>query len=270
MNYFKNLQQLRQAMVESSTKRPQPETSESFIPSRQTQAPQEDTQSLIERSAQWLSTIKQGTQNVKEQAPEVETGSSPLIKALGEALFSDKPTSKERKESFIKRRDTDSPSRYAPERPNEKAYKNILSDEASEVTSPGYGDLSQKRIESVIRQEAAARKIDPDVAVAIFRSEGAGSYQSQVKRQGKGSYGGKEDSYGPFQLYRGGGLGNEYEKLTGRNLRQDNTEEGVTNQIRFALDRAVTQGWSPWYGRKTAGVGVRQGLTNAVALGNWK
>lgn len=143
--------------------------------------------------------------------------------------------------------------------------------EAPDSLSPGYPEeLTQKEIELIIEREAIAREMDPSVAIAIFRSEGAGNYQSQIPREGEGSVGGKEASYGPYQLYIGGGLGNEYEEATGRSLVSDNTPEGIIKQIQFALDKAAEGGWSPWYGRKTAGVGVNQGLENAKPLYNWK
>jgi hypothetical protein len=178
----------------------------------------------------------------------------------------------DRIESFISRRSEDSPSTYAPERPSEKAERtgNTNLTDAPERVNPGYGDITQKQIEEVIAQEATLRNIDPKVAIAIFRSEGAGNYQSQIPRSGKGVHNGKEASFGPYQLFTGGGLGNEYEKNTGRNLLEDNTMDGITNQIRFSLDAAVDQGWTPWYGRKHAGVGTRDGLSGAKKLGNWK
>jgi hypothetical protein len=131
-------------------------------------------------------------------------------------------------------------------------------------------DLTRPEMEAIIQKEAALRNIEPSVAVAIFRSEGASNYQSQVERKGTGSLGGKEASFGPYQLYTGGGLGNAYEKATGRTLTEDNTREGVVKQIQFALDEAAKGGWSPWYGRKTAGVGVKQGLAAAKPIYNWK
>jgi hypothetical protein len=53
-------------------------------------------------------------------------------------------------------------------------------------------------------------------------------------------------------------------------LLTDNTVDGITNQIRFALDRAATQSWQPWYGRGPAGVGVNEGLENARPINNWR
>jgi hypothetical protein len=142
---------------------------------------------------------------------------------------------------------------------------------APEKVAAGYPEgLTQAQIEAIIQQEASLRNIEPSVAVAIFRAEGASNYQSQVARSGKGSLGGKEASFGPYQLYTGGGLGNAYEKATGRVLTQDNTVEGITTQIRFALDEAAKGGWTPWYGRGPAGVGERQGLSAAKPIYNWK
>lgn len=130
--------------------------------------------------------------------------------------------------------------------------------------------VPRDRMEAIIAEEAALRGIDPDIALRIFYHEGAGAYQSQIKRGGKGSLGGLEASFGPYQLFTGGGLGNEYEQVTGRTLTEDNTEEGIITQIRFALDKAAEQGWTPWYGRGPAGVGEREGLSNARPIGNWR
>jgi len=141
---------------------------------------------------------------------------------------------------------------------------------ASNVAAPGYPpEMTQARIEEIIREEAILRNIDPDTAIKIYREEGRISYQSGIDRTGSGSYNGKEASFGPYQLFIGGGLGNDYERLTGRSLITDNTVNGITNQIRFALDAAASQSWAPWYGRGPAGVGVNEGLENASPIGNW-
>jgi len=288
MNYANSLKALRARMLSKTTGMDMPESQglESFIPARAGQEqPQESTGDLLTRAAGWLSEVKSAASlmpNIRKEPIRSSGGGSVggFMEGFMQASRKNKEAKEEAerkekeaevlKEAFVARRSESSPSTYAPERPNEGSRRRILEAPPAEGPVAGYGEISQKTMEQIIRSEAEARKIDPDVAVAIFRSEGAGNYQSQVPRQGKGAYNNKEDSWGPFQLYRGGGLGNEYEKLTGRNLRQDNTIEGITNQIRFSLDRAVTQGWTPWYGRKTAGVGVRDGLANAQPLGNWK
>ena len=126
-------------------------------------------------------------------------------------------------------------------------------------------------MEEIITEEATLRGIDPpSIAIRIFRAEGATAYQSQIPRTGRGSLGGKEASFGPFQLFIGGGLGNEYQNATGRDLTTDNTKEGIINQIRFALDQAVTgNGWQPWAGRGPAGVAQYAGLRGARAIRNY-
>jgi hypothetical protein len=140
-----------------------------------------------------------------------------------------------------------------------------------EVNSPGYPpEMTQAEIEKIIRHEASLRGIDPATAIKIYRHEGASSYQSQLKAYNTKTilHNGKEASFGPYQLYLGG-LGADYQKSTGRNLTTDNTVDGVTNQIRFALNHAASTGtWSAWYGREPAGVGVREGLSGARPVSN--
>jgi|TARA_B110000879_G_scaffold190007_1_gene253975 peptidoglycan hydrolase-like protein with peptidoglycan-binding domain len=136
--------------------------------------------------------------------------------------------------------------------------------------APGYPpEMTRAVMERIITKEASLRGMDPGVAIKIFRAEGAGSYQSSVARSGNGSLGGREASFGPYQLYIGGGLGNDYQKATGRDLTKDNTVDGITNQIRFALDMAVKNTWQPWYGRGPAGVGKLDGLSGAKYVRNW-
>jgi len=129
--------------------------------------------------------------------------------------------------------------------------------------------ISNNEIESIITREAEARGIVPSVAIAVYRAEGRSSYQSTVPRSGKGSLNGREASFGPYQLYIGGGLGNDYQDRTGRDLISDNTPDGITNQIRFALDAAVSQGWTPWYGAKNVGISRWEGLQGARRARNW-
>lgn len=130
--------------------------------------------------------------------------------------------------------------------------------------------LTKKKIEAIITKESKLRKIDPTIAIKLFRAEGATSYQSLVKKGDQKKEGGREASYGPFQLYTGAGLGKEYQDQTGRILSEDNTVDGITTQIQFALDMAVDKGWSPWYGSQAAGIGARDGLDSAIAIYNWR
>ena len=129
----------------------------------------------------------------------------------------------------------------------------------SEAYSP---EIDDKWIEREIRANAKKHGIDPNVAVRVWRSEGGSSknYQSKIKRSGKGSVGGQEASYGPYQLYTGGGLGNEYQEKYGVDLSADNSPEGLQRQIDFALGKAKQVGWKPWYGAAKAGIGDRDGI----------
>lgn len=98
-------------------------------------------------------------------------------------------------------------------------------------------------IETYIRDAAIKRGVDPDVAVAVAKSEGLYSY-----------VGDRGSSFGPFQLHYGGvasggmavsGLGDEFTKATGLDARDPST---VKAQVDFALDQAAKGGWGPWHG----------------------
>ena len=127
------------------------------------------------------------------------------------------------------------------------------------VGSPEYPpDCSDAWITSVITRECQRRYIDPVVALGVYAKEGKGSYQSSIAAGPNLAYNGREASFGPFQLYIGGGLGNEYgEKVngdtTGRILISDNNRLGIQRQIQFSLDRFIKDGnWNKWHGWKGA------------------
>ena len=115
-------------------------------------------------------------------------------------------------------------------------------------------EITEKWMEKTIRDSARAHGHDPDVAAALWRSEGGMQRQSQIPRKGKGSYKGLEDSWGPMQLFRQGGLGNEYEKKYGADLRTEVSQAHIKRQIDFAMRKVQTVGWKPWYGRKRIGL----------------
>lgn len=119
-------------------------------------------------------------------------------------------------------------------------------------------------IEAYIREAAAARGIDPDIAVTVARAEGGlkdPTRQSLVRKNGR-----QEPSYGPFQLLIGGGdtgfpagMGNDA-LAAGVDPRDPNQWQ---RGIDFALDNAAKNGWGAWYGAKAAGIGNRQGIGGA-------
>lgn len=123
---------------------------------------------------------------------------------------------------------------------------------ANQTLTPSLQSATQAEREAYIRKAAAARGIDPNVAVAVAKSEGLGAdYQSTVRRRD----GSREPSFGDFQLFMGGGLGNEFQKKTGLDPRDPSTWRQQTD---FSLDHASKNGWGAWHGWKGlpfAGIG---------------
>lgn len=117
-------------------------------------------------------------------------------------------------------------------------------------------------IETYIRQAAAARGIDPDIAVRVAKAEGGlkdPTRQSLVKKGGV-----QEPSYGPFQLLVGGegtgfprGLGNAFVEKYGMH---PSDPEAWQKGIDFALDTVKQDGWRQWYGAKAVGVNRFDGV----------
>jgi hypothetical protein len=108
-----------------------------------------------------------------------------------------------------------------------------------------------------IRETAKKYGIDPEVAIKVAKSEGLSSFRSGVRTKG----GGEEPSFGAFQLYTGGGLGNKFRKETGLDP-SDPANEKAT--IDFALREASKGGWKPWLGAKKVGVGEWDGITGGA------
>lgn len=94
--------------------------------------------------------------------------------------------------------------------------------------------------------------IEPRVALEVWAREGKAGWQSNFVKNGK-----RERSYGPFQLYTDGGLGNKFQRQTGLDPADPaNWKAGVD----FALEEAKTGGWGPWYGAKAAGITGFEGI----------
>lgn len=109
-------------------------------------------------------------------------------------------------------------------------------------------------IEAYIRQAALQRGINPDIAVAVARSEGG--LNDPVRQSDIVKNGVREPSFGPFQLYFGGGLGNAALKQ-GIDARDPGQwQRGVD----FALNHALQNGWGAWYGAAKAGIDDWAGL----------
>lgn len=124
--------------------------------------------------------------------------------------------------------------------------------------APGPGD-----IEAYIRRAAAARGIDPDVAVRVAQSEGGLADPVRQSDYVNPRTGRREESYGPFQLYLGGGLGNAALERGIDPRNPAHWRQGID----FALDEAARSGWGQWYGAGRVGIGGRQGLEGARPIG---
>lgn len=106
-----------------------------------------------------------------------------------------------------------------------------------------------------IRDAAARRGIDPDIALRVAMHEGAGVFDPNKPDLG----GDERSSFGPFQLHYGGmsksmphaGLGDDFTAKTG--LRADNPATW-RQQVDFSLDHVLSGGWSPWMGAKAEGI----------------
>ena len=110
-----------------------------------------------------------------------------------------------------------------------------------------------------IREAARRNGIDPDVAVRVAKSEGLATFHSMVTdKQGQ-----REPSFGAFQLYTGGGLGNTFQKQTGLDP-SDPANEKAT--IDFAMQQAAKTGWGPWHGAQRVGIANNAGIPGGVTL----
>ncbi len=123
------------------------------------------------------------------------------------------------------------------------------------VTRAPLGNIPATDVASYIARGAVARGMDPEVALNVAKSEGGLSswnLQSNFVKNGV-----QEPSFGPFQLYMNGGLGNSFMRKTGLDPRlAANGPAGVD----FALDYAKQNGWSAWYGAGKAGIGRWDGI----------
>jgi len=124
----------------------------------------------------------------------------------------------------------------------------------SQYALPAGTDRSDPRgMAGYIRETAKKYGIDPEVALRVAKSEGLSSFRSGVRmKNGK-----EEPSFGAFQLYTGGGLGNQFRKDTGLDP-SDPANEKAT--IDYALRTAAKVGWGPWHGAKNTGIKQWEGI----------
>jgi hypothetical protein len=114
---------------------------------------------------------------------------------------------------------------------------------------PGY-PVGSAEVEHYVVNAARARGIDAGTALRVYFSEGSTDYKSGIRG---------EDSWGPFQLYTGGGLGNEFIAAGHGNPADPKNWQATVD---FALNKVVEGGWGPWNGAKAVGITGRQGVAN--------
>jgi len=127
---------------------------------------------------------------------------------------------------------------------------------ASPAWSGGSGRASageSAEVVAFIRQEAIARGIDPDVAVAVARSEGLRGFDPSKGRWSTGSND-AGTSFGPFQLhyasnipgFRARGLGDDFTRDTHLDARNMGDWKAAVD---YALDTAKRKhSWRDWHG----------------------
>jgi hypothetical protein len=131
---------------------------------------------------------------------------------------------------------------------------------AAPITGRSAGAMAgdpRSKIPTII---AAAQKygVDPSTAIKVARSEGLASF-----------YGDGGKSGGAFQLYTGGGLGNDFRKETGLDPLDPKNEDAT---IDYAMRKASEGGWGPWNGAKKIGIrgfaGINRGGQQVAAAGD--
>jgi hypothetical protein len=105
-------------------------------------------------------------------------------------------------------------------------------------------------LEQYIRETATKYGVDPDTAVKVAASEGLANPQGDIK-------GGRARSFGAFQLFTGGGLGNEFQMETGLDPSDPRNEKAT---IDYALKNVARTGWGPYHGAARVGIGPRAGI----------
>jgi hypothetical protein len=122
-------------------------------------------------------------------------------------------------------------------------------------------------IGAYIREQAQLRGIDPTIAWRVANGEGLNTPV--------GDYG---QSFGPYQLFMGGGLGNSF--LTETGLHPSNYEQNWQQQVQWFLNWATKYGWNPGgvltgpnsatgggsHAATVMGIGNWQGLSGSVSL----
>ena len=143
--------------------------------------------------------------------------------------------------------------------------------QAVNTAVPIPGQPKPGEIEAYIRQAAAARGIDPEVALRVaFHEGGRDPKRPELPAFVDPAIEARFNtgrSWWPFQLHYGGrgyeqygdtaGIGNDFTRDTGWKPGDPRAWQAATD---YALEEVLRTGWQKFYGRGPANVGVWQGV----------
>lgn len=122
-----------------------------------------------------------------------------------------------------------------------------------------YYDVNKLR--QYIIANAPKYGLDPATALKVWTGEGLkeGVWQSNIYKNGK-----RENSFGPFQFYMDGGMGNVFQEATKLDPRDP---KNVYAMADWAMAHAGKKGWGEWYAARDQKIGPWQGITKGVSPG---
>jgi len=102
--------------------------------------------------------------------------------------------------------------------------------------------------------------LDPATALKVWTGEGLkeGIWQSNIVKNGK-----REPSYGPFQFFMGGGMGNDFLRDTKLDPRDP---KNVYAMADYAMAHAGKNGWGAWYAARDQGISPWQGIAKGTSM----
>lgn len=116
-------------------------------------------------------------------------------------------------------------------------------------------------LKNYVAAKAPEYGLDPYTATKVWTGEGMkeGIWQSNIYKNGK-----REESYGPFQFYMGGGMGNDFKEATGLDPRDP---KNVYAMADWAMAHAGKYGWGAWYAARDQGIKPWEGITRGISKG---
>lgn len=105
-------------------------------------------------------------------------------------------------------------------------------------TSGAQGDATNSEVKSMVDSAAARHGVDPHVMYGIIAGESAHGNRYDIGDGGR--------SFSPFQMYTGGGLGNTFERQTGKSVRDPKNLPHIADYVARYIKRSGDL--RPWHG----------------------